>query len=271
VQNLGSYAASIVPLSFDTSALAGQEGVDWQAAWTTFYWGWWISWAPFVGIFIARISRGRTVREFVAGVLLVPTLVTAVWFTVLGGSAIMRQVEVGDLVEEDGSIVSEQVLFDLLSSLPAGGLLSGIAIILVTIFFITSSDSGSLVVDMLASGGDPEPPTWSRVLWAWVEGLVAIGLLLAGGLAALQTGAILTAVPFSAIMIAMVVATHRELSSEHREIQRLARMARQRELAREVGGHVTDALVDNFDEHFGDPVDSHINSALDDRLRDDQT
>ncbi len=269
VQNLGSYAASIVPMSFDTSALAGQAGVDWQSAWTTFYWGWWISWAPFVGIFIARISRGRTVREFVAGVLIVPTLVSAAWFTVLGGSAIIRQMDEGDLVGEDGSIVSEDVLFNLLDSLPASGLLSGIAIILVTIFFITSSDSGSLVVDMLASGGDPEPPTWSRVLWALVEGSVAIALLLAGGLGALQTGAILTAAPFSLIMIAMAYATYRELSHEHREIQRLNRKARQRELVREVGGDVTEDLVDNFDDHFGEPVDTRINVALEDRFKHD--
>jgi len=267
VQNLGAYAASIVPSSFDTSALAGQAGVDWQSAWTTFYWGWWISWAPFVGIFIARISRGRTVREFVAGVLIVPTLVSAVWFTVLGGSAIIRQREEGDLVGEDGSIVSEDVLFNLLDSLPASGLLSGVAIILVTIFFVTSSDSGSLVVDMLASGGDPNPPTWSRVLWAVVEGAVAIGLLLAGGLGALQTGAILTAAPFSLIMIAMAYATYRELSREHKEIQRLNRKARQRELTREIGGDVTGDLVDNFDNHFGEPVDTRIRDALENRGR----
>ncbi len=266
VQNLGSYAASIVPLSFDTSALAGEEGVAWQSAWTTFYWGWWVSWAPFVGIFIARISRGRTVREFVIGVLLVPTLVTAVWFTVLGGSAIMRQMNEGDLVGADGAITPENVLFDLLDSFPAGGLLSGIAVLLVTIFFITSSDSGSLVVDMLASGGDPDPPTWSRVLWAVVEGAVAIGLLLAGGLGALQTGAILTAAPFSVIMIAMAYATYRELSREHREIQRLNRRARQRELTKEIGGDITDDLVDRFDDHFGAPVDTRIHGVLDDRL-----
>ena len=171
VQNLGGYAADIVPLSFNTSAFAGEDGVQWQGFWTTFYWGWWMSWAPFVGIFIARISKGRTIREFVAGVLLVPTLVSALWFSVLGGAAIVRQMEFGDLTNSDGGITSENVLFDLLGSLPAGSILSGLAIILVTIFFVTSSDSGSLVVDMLASGGNPEPPTWSRVMWAVIEGL----------------------------------------------------------------------------------------------------
>ncbi|WP_332644585.1 BCCT family transporter [Aeromicrobium sp.] len=262
VQNLGGYAAEIVPLSFNTSALAGEAGIEWQGFWTTFYWGWWVSWAPFVGIFIARISRGRTIREFVAGVLLVPTLVSAMWFTILGGTAILRQMQDGDLLNDDGSITSENVLFDVLEGLPAGSLLSGLAILLVTIFFITSSDSGSLVVDMLASGGNLEPPTWSRVMWASIEGLVAIGLLLAGGLAALQTGAILTAVPFSAIMIAMAFATYKALKAEHNEIERLNRMARQKVLRAEVGEHVTEQLVENFDDHFGEKVDDRISQAI---------
>jgi choline/glycine/proline betaine transport protein len=262
VQNLGNYLAGIVPMSFNTSALTGDAGIEWQGSWTTFYWGWWMSWAPFVGVFIARISRGRTIREFVAGVLLVPTLVTAVWFTALGGTAIMRQMTEGDLVGEDGVQNSEAVLFNLFDTLPAGGLLAGIAIVLVTIFFITSSDSGSLVVDMLASGGDLDPPRWSRVTWAVIEGSVAISLLLAGGLLALQTGAILTAAPFSVVMIFMAYATYKALKGEHREITRLARRARLREMEKEVADHVTDDLVDNFDEHFADPVDDRIESAL---------
>ncbi len=262
VQNIGGYLASIVPLSFDTSALTGPEGIAWQAAWSTFYWGWWISWAPFVGVFIARISRGRTIREFVAGVLLVPTLVSAAWFTILGGSAIYRQMTAGDLVGEDGIGDSSTVLFDLLETLPASGLMSGLAIVLVTIFFITSSDSGSLVVDMLSSGGEAEPPTWSRVMWSVIEGAVAISLLLAGGLGALQTGAILTSVPFSVIMIVMVLAIYRSLKTEHREITRLARKAREREVREELSDHVTEQLVENFDEHLAEPVDERIDHAL---------
>ena len=264
VQNLGNYLAGIVPMSFNTSALTGDAGIEWQGAWTTFYWGWWMSWAPFVGVFIARISRGRTIREFVAGVLLVPTLVTAIWFTALGGTAIMRQMTEGDLVGPDGVQNSESVLFDLFDTLPAGGLLAGIAVVLVTIFFITSSDSGSLVVDMLASGGDIDPPRWSRVTWTFIEGAVAISLLLAGGLLALQTGAILTAVPFSIVMILMAYATYKALKGEHREITRLARRARLREMEKEMSEHITDDLVDNFDEHFADPVDDRIESALKD-------
>ena len=262
VQNIGNYLAGIVPMSFNTSALTGQDGIDWQSSWTTFYWGWWMSWAPFVGVFIARISRGRTIREFVAGVLLVPTLVTALWFTALGGTAIMRQISDGDLVGADGVTSSESVLFDLFDTLPAGGLLAGVAIILVTIFFITSADSGALVVAMLSSGGDQEPALWNRLLWTVIAGGVAIGLLLADGLDALKTGAILTAAPFSIVMIAMAYATYKALRSEHREITRLARRARIREMEQEMSENITGGLVDNFDEHFADPVDGRIESAL---------
>ncbi len=254
VQNLGGYFANVLRLSFDTSAFSGNDGQVWQSSWTTFYWGWWISWAPFVGVFIARISRGRTVREFVAGVLLVPTLVTFLWFSVLGGAAIFQQMSQGDLLEDDGSLISQNVLFDLLQGLPGGVILSVGAIILVTIFFVTSSDSGSLVVDMLASGGNPDPPTWSRVLWASMEGVVAISLLLAGGLAALQTGAIITALPFSLVMIGMCVATYRALKDEHRVLLRAQNRQRQEQLAREVHGEVTQDLTGNFDRHFEAPV-----------------
>ncbi|WP_239455390.1 BCCT family transporter [Nocardioides gilvus] len=259
VQNIGVYARDVLPLSFSTSAFTGEEGQRWQASWTTFYWGWWISWAPFVGVFIARISRGRTVREFVAGVLLVPTMVTFLWFSVLGGAAIHREMfGEGGLVGEDADgnpvVVAENVLFDLLGGLPAGTFLSGMAIVLVVIFFITSADSGSLVVTMLASGGEAEPPTWSRVLWAVVEGLVAIGLLLAGGLVALQTGAIITALPFSLIMIAICFATHRTFRAEHLMLLRAERRQRREEWQR----HVTSDLTDNFDEHFGAPVNKQV-------------
>ncbi len=272
VQNIGNYLFNLIPLSFNTSALTGAAGIEWQATWTTFYWGWWISWSPFVGLFIARISRGRTIREFVAGVMLVPVLVTMAWFTVMGGTAIFQQMNGRDLTDGDGGVTAENALFDMLSNLPAGNLLAGIAIIMIVIFFVTSSDSGSLVVDMLSHGGHAEPPTWSRVLWSFIEGGVAIGLLLAGGLTALQTGAILTAVPFSLIMIAMCFATYKALKLEHREIRRLGLRARQRELERELTEqmapalteHVMDELSENFDDHFGDQVDERVTTALDD-------
>ncbi|HEX2174988.1 MAG TPA: BCCT family transporter [Nocardioidaceae bacterium] len=267
VQSVGVYLQNVLPMTFNTSAFSGQEGQDWQAAWTTFYWGWWISWSPFVGVFIARISRGRTIREFVAGVLLVPTLMTFVWFAVLGGGAILREMSSpGSLVDPQEGVVSENVLFDFLSGLPLGPVLSVIAILLVTIFFITSSDSGSLVIDMLASGGDPDPPTWSRVMWAILEGVLAIALLLAGGLAALQTGAIITALPFSAIMIAMCFATYKALSAEHKVLLRAERRQRRTELTRDVRQDVRGDLTENFGEHFGEQVDERIDERLSDAL-----
>ncbi len=259
VQSLGVYLAEVLGMTFDASAYTGGEGQRWQADWTIFYWGWWISWAPFVGVFIARISRGRTVREFIAGVLLVPTLVGFFWFAVMGGTAIQRQLfGEGGLVDSEEGVVAENALFDMLNGLPLGAVLSVIAMILVAIFFITSSDSGSLVVDMLASGGHPNPPTWSRVLWAGLEGAVAIALLLAGGLAALQAGAIATALPFSIVLVLMCVAIYKALSREHRVILAVERRSRRREVTQELTGR----LSENFDEHFGEQVDERIDYAL---------
>ncbi|MDJ0376622.1 BCCT family transporter [Cryobacterium sp. PH31-L1] len=266
VQSLGGYFQDVVGLTFATSAYTGQAGLDWQGGWTVFYWGWWISWAPFVGVFIARISRGRTVRQFIAGVLLVPTFVTFIWFAVMGGSAI-RQAWEGDgggLFDPEVGIVPENVLFNLLGTLPFGVILSVLAVIVIAIFFITSADSGSLVIDMLASGGDTNPPKWSRIMWAGLGGLVAIALLLAGGLAALQTGAILTAIPVSIVMIGMCIATYKAFRIEHEVLVAAERRQRREEMARRIGKTVTAHLEENFDDHFGDQVDGHIEAALTD-------
>lgn len=240
VQSIGVYLASVLPLTFNVSAFAGEEGELWQAAWTTFYWGWWMSWAPFVGVFIARISRGRTVREFVGGVLLVPTLITFLWFSVLGGSALYRELfGEGGLVPPDGVVVAQNALFDLLGGLPWGSVLSVLAIVLVALFFITSSDSGSLVVAMLASGGNPTPSLGLRVTWAALEGVLAIALMVAGGLTALQTAAVLIALPFSVVMIGMMVATARALHQEHMANLRAASRARRLAMTEHVTDHVT--------------------------------
>jgi choline/glycine/proline betaine transport protein len=234
-QNTGGYLQNLLRLSFDTGASQGEEGTGWVNGWTVFYWGWWISWAPFVGIFIARISRGRTVREFVCGVLLVPTLLTMFWFAVLGGSAIHKQVNGEEnFIGEDGSVSSTSALFDLLDTLPGGTFVAGVAILLIVLFFVTSSDSGSYVVDMLASGGDPNPPTWSRVFWAVMEGAVAIALLLASGsgsasLDTLRTVAIIIALPFTLVMIAMCVGLVRSFRQE-----RQAYLAAQRRIQQEL-------------------------------------
>lgn len=222
-ESVGNYLANVVSLTFRTDSL---EGSDWQGSWTVFYWGWWISWSPFVGMFIARISRGRTLRQFILGVLLVPTLLTFLWMAVFGGAAIHTQ------LFGDGSLIAivaedvPQALFGLLESYPAGGFFAFIAVLVVTLFFVTSSDSGSLVIDSLTSGGAEHTPVWQRIFWCFTEGGVAAVLMLAGGLAALQTAAITTALPFAIIMIAICFAFARALVIDKRRIDRAQRAGR---------------------------------------------
>ncbi|SLN00793.1 High-affinity choline uptake protein BetT [Brevibacterium yomogidense] len=257
-QSLGVYFSEVLGMTLDAGAYTGDAGAAWASSWTIFYWGWWMAWAPFVGVFIARISRGRTVRQFIAGVLLVPTTVGFFWFSVIGGAGLYRQLfGAGDLVGEEG-VVPEAALFDMLGGLPLGGILSVIAIILVAIFFITSSDSGSLVVDMLASGGHPNPPTWSRVMFALLEGLLAIGLLMSGGLTALQAGSLITALPFSVILLLMCWATFRSLNADQKRRDELERQARYE--------WFSEQLAEDFDDTLGYQVDSRIDSRIDYRL-----
>lgn len=234
VQSIGNYLGDFIALSFTVSAFAGAEGEAWQAGWTSFYWGWWIAWAPFVGIFIARISKGRTVREFVVGVMLVPTIITFLWFSVLGGTAIYTELYgTGGLVNPEGGVDTEGALFAVLGSAPGGAALILGAILLISIFFITSADSGSLVMGMLATGGDPEPRRWVRAFFVVVVALLAISLLLVGGLSALQTASIIAALPFSVVLLlacaALVVAFRRE--------GRIADRAERAELVDQIGDH----------------------------------
>ncbi|MFC7402610.1 BCCT family transporter [Citricoccus sp. GCM10030269] len=256
VQSMGVYLAEVLHMTFNVGAYSGAPGADWNAGWTLFYWGWWVSWAPFVGVFIARISRGRTVRQFIAGVLLVPTLLGFFWFSVMGGAGLFRQFFSDNPLVPEGadSFGTEAALFDVLGELPLGSILSVIAILVIAIFFITSSDSGSLVVDMLASGGHPNPPIWSRVLFALLEGLLAIGLLLAGGLNALQAASIATALPFSIILIAMCFAIVKGLTRDQKALD-----ARERRLRYE---QFSERLSEDFDEAFGEQIDSRIDYRI---------
>lgn len=244
VTQVGSYIQGFFRLSFNGMPFE-EDGKQWLGWWTTFYWGWWMSWAPFVGVFIARISRGRTVREFIVGVLLVPTIVTFIWFSVMGGTALYQELfEGGGLVNEDGTVNTSTALFQMIDSVAPSMsvVLSLVAIFLIVIFFVTSSDSGSFVVDMLASGGNPNPPVWSRVFWASLEGAVAAVLLLAGAaaggdanpLSALQTMAILLALPFSIVMVLMCVATAKALIREDRFRRRKERQWLAEQVALEI-------------------------------------
>ncbi|MGB6244201.1 MULTISPECIES: BCCT family transporter [Gordonia] len=263
VQSLGVYFANLFNMTLDVGAFQGEEAQGWLGDWTIFYWGWWIAWAPFVGVFIARISRGRTVREFIAGCLIVPTLVGFVWFSVLGGTGLYRQFfGEGDLVE-NGTVSAESSLFHVLSAMPLGTVFSIIGIVLVAIFFITSSDSGSLVVDMLASGGHPNPPVWSRVLWSAIEGVVAIALLLAGGLKSLQSAALATALPFSIVLALMCVATLRGLKFESDKMFHAERTQRLAAATTHITGEVFDTIPDepSVRDYVDDRIDYRISRS----------
>lgn len=199
VQNTGAYLSDIVGKTFN---LYAYEPTDWLGGWTLFYWGWWIAWSPFVGLFIARISRGRTIREFVCGVLLVPAGFTLFWMTVFGDTAIHFILiggvkDLAQTVDADSSLA----LFAFLELLPWSNVISIFAIAMVAVFFVTSADSGALVVDLLASGGADRTPVWQRIFWSLSMGAVAIALLLADGLTALQTATIASALPFSIILL----------------------------------------------------------------------
>jgi len=209
VQSLGYYLQHLPETTLWTATF---EASSWQAGWTIFYWGWWIAWSPFVGMFIARVSRGRTIRQFVFVTLLLPTLTTFFWLSVFGGSALHQ-----DLYADGGiaAVVDENVpvaLFALLEQFPFGAFASLLATVLIMSFFVTSSDSGSLVIDIITSGGHPDPPTAQRVFWAVLEGVVAAVLLYTGyqmgtpegGLRALQTASITTALPFCVVILMMI-------------------------------------------------------------------
>lgn len=209
---LSNYASNII----DLSGFIGREDSEWFHGWTVFYWAWWIAWSPFVGMFIARVSKGRTVREFIIAVLVIPTIVTSIWMSTFGLTALDQVIgNVGAL--KDGLTDKSLAMFQMLESLPFSTITSGIAIFLVIVFFVTSSDSGSLVIDSITAGGKIDAPAKQRAFWAILEGLVAIALLYVGGseaLSALQAGSITTALPFTFILLAMCYSLYIGLNSE---------------------------------------------------------
>jgi len=209
-ENLGSYLKNLPALSNPF----GREDVNFVQGWTAFYWAWWISWSPFVGMFIARVSRGRTVREFLIAVLLVPSLVSVLWMTAFGTTAIHQVIANGFEGVKDAAL--ELQLFVMLGQLPLTGITSFIGIILVMVFFITSSDSGSLVIDSITAGGKVDAPKPQRIFWALIEGAIAIALLLGGGLSALQAAVISTGLPFTLVLLAACYAIIQGLRSEPR-------------------------------------------------------
>ena len=211
---LGAYISNIRPLS----NWVGREDTKFLHGWTTFYWAWWIAWAPFVGTFIARISKGRTVREFFIGVLLLPTLLCLIWFSAFGGTA-LDQIANGytGVAETVEPYTPELSLFKMLDELPLTTLISSIAMLLTIIFFVTSSDSGSLVIDTIAAGGKLDAPVSHRIFWCTAEGAVAIVLLLGGGLKALQAASLVTGFPFAVVIFGMATCVWIGLSKEAKQ------------------------------------------------------
>jgi glycine betaine transporter len=208
---LGGYLANLIPMSFRTAAFGD---ADWLASWTIFYWAWWISWAPFVGTFIARISRGRTIREFVVGVILVPSVVSFIWFAILGGTAINLELAGTGNISEAVNEGLENALFSTLNQFPLAGLMSLIAIILVALFFVSGADAASVVMGMLSTRGNINPSRPVVVVWGTFTGAAAAICLLAGGLEGLQTAAILSAAPFVLIMVGLGYSLFKALRTE---------------------------------------------------------
>jgi len=213
---IGDYLQNIVSMSFALDP-AGEGAEGWAQAWTVFYWAWWIAWAPFVGTFIARISRGRTIRSFVIGVLLAPVLVSMVWISIFGGAALYHEHFGPGGLSDPVAADEAQGFFMLLSQFPAVTLLVGLGMFSVTVFFITSSDSGTYVNGMLTSGGDINPPWQLRITWGVTEGLVAAVLLYGGGLGALQTASVVAGFPFMIIMFLMLYCLMKSLMQEREE------------------------------------------------------
>ncbi|MDG5787925.1 BCCT family transporter [Evansella sp. AB-P1] len=212
-QTLGSYFQNLTSMSFRMDPFDPET--NWVQGWTIFYWAWWISWAPFVGTFIARVSRGRTIREFVIGVLAVPTLFSALWFSVFGGTAISldlyENVGIMNIIETSGM---EVALFSVLGQFPLSTVMSIIAIVLICSFFITSADSATFVLGMQTTNGSLTPPNSVKLIWGGIQSAAALVLLASGGLDALQTAAIIAALPFMIIMIFMIVSLMKSLRGE---------------------------------------------------------
>ena len=219
---LSTYFNNFLGLAFFTGGATGAASVggytvsSWMGSWTIFYWAWWIAWSPFVGMFIARISKGRTVREFMIGVLLLPTMFSFLWLSTFGGSALFVELQQGggiaSAVANQGQTIA---MFSMLAQFPLGAVTGLIATLLVITFFVTSSDSGSLVIDHLTSGGKHDVPKTQRIFWALTEGAVAAILLIGGGLTALQTAAISTGLPFAVILLLMCYTVYLGLDNEY--------------------------------------------------------
>ena len=217
IENIGNYASQLIPLGFWSEAYSN---TDWQANWTIFYWAWWVSWSPFVGIFVARISRGRTIREFIFGVLFIPMLLLFFWFTTFGGSAVHMELMGNYGLIEAVKADYGSAIFKLIEYYPLTKPLTLVIVVMIMLWFVTSSDSASLVIDMLTAGGDTNPPKIQRLFWALSQGVIAAVLLVAGGLSALQAVAIIAGFPFAIVVFVMMYCLWRGLTRDRLTLYR---------------------------------------------------
>jgi glycine betaine transporter len=222
---LGGYLSDFVRMSLRMTPFRDS---GWVSGWTVFYWAWWVSWSPFVGLFIARVSRGRTIREFVVGTVLAPSLAAFVWFSVFGGTALNMQIMQGLPISEAVNADVSTALFAMFDTLPWTPLLSGVATVLVLVFFVTSGDSATLVLGMMSTGGHENPPARVKIVWGLLVSGIAISLLLAGGVKAVQTATIVFALPFTAVIVLMAVALWRGVRHDWHEEQRRDKALRRR-------------------------------------------
>ena len=222
---LGSYLSEFVRMSLRATPFRDSS---WVGNWTIFYWAWWISWSPFVGLFIARVSRGRTIREFILGTVLAPSLAAFIWFAIFGGTALYMEIWQHVPLHEAVKADVATALFRMFDAMPFGQVMSVVATLLVVVFFVTSGDSAVLVLGMMSSGGDPNPPTRTKLVWGVLIAGIAISLLLAGGLDALQTATILFALPFAVVIVLMVIALWRALGEDWAAENRRERDTRRR-------------------------------------------
>jgi len=222
---LGAYVSEFVRMSLRMTPFRDS---DWVSGWTVFYWAWWVSWSPFVGLFIARVSRGRTIREFLLGTVLAPTLAAFVWFSVFGGTALHMEIMQGLPISEAVKADVSTALFAVFDALPLGAVMTFVATVLVLVFFVTSGDSATLVLGMMSTGGNENPSARVKVTWGVLVAGIAISLLLAGGVKAVQTATIVFALPFTGVILLLAIALWRGVRDDWREEQRRERTLRKR-------------------------------------------